>query len=55
VPFQINPQATKSKKPRPQTRRRFLVQNIIRSEQETGVAFDPLAADLDKADNVLDK
>ncbi|KAI8462538.1 MAG: hypothetical protein J3K34DRAFT_182080 [Monoraphidium minutum] len=34
---------------------RFLVQNILRSEQETGAAFDPLAVDLDAADNVLDK
>jgi hypothetical protein len=34
---------------------RFLVQNILRSEQETGVAFDPAAVDLEQADNVLDK
>jgi len=41
--------------PSPPHTPRFLVQNILRSEQESGVRFDPLAVDLDTADNVLDK
>lgn len=35
---------------------RFLVQNIIRAEQESGERFDPLSVDLDASqDNVLDR
>lgn len=34
---------------------RFLVQNVLRMESESGKRFDPAAADLTKADNVLDR
>lgn len=34
---------------------RFLVQNILRCEQEGGARFDPTAVDLGAADNVLDR
>ncbi|GBF99525.1 hypothetical protein Rsub_11959 [Raphidocelis subcapitata] len=33
----------------------FLVQNVLRAEQETAAPFDPSAVDLDAADNVLDR
>ena len=52
--------ATHTRRPTPppthtRTPPRFLVQNVLRSEQEGGARFDPLALDLDKADNVLDR
>lgn len=34
---------------------RFLVQNVLRWELETGKKFDPAAVRLDTATNVLDK
>lgn len=34
---------------------RFLVQNVLRMADETGVSFDPADVDISAADNVLDR